>query len=569
MNANRSATRRLLARVCAASAMLLLFGCGGGGGTTVALDGVIGGTGIKGPVANATVNAYAITNGQMGTQIGTATTDASGNFNLSIGTYAGSVMLQLRGGTYTDEATGNTMPMASGDVMSCLVTGVSAGATVDGIQLTPLTSMAQTMAQSMSGGMTDANISAANTAVGQLYAVNDIVHTRPINPLASGSGANANQNAVNYGMVLAAMSEYAHSLGLSYSSAVVTAMMNDASDGTLDGKMGTGTVMLGGMNMAANAATGGLAGAMSTFLASGQNRSGVTASTMQSLMNQLNGSSGQMGGGSMQNGMIGGSGTKGPVAGVMVTAYAIGNGQMGAQIGATTTDANGNFSLSIGSYAGAVMLKLTGGTYTDEATGTTMAMANGDVMTAVLNNIAAGTTLSGIQVTPLTSMAQVMAQDMSGGMTGANITAANAAVGNFFSVDDILTTRPMNPLTAGSGAQANLSMQHYGLALAAMSQYAQSLGLSSSSAVVTAMMNDAADGIMNGLNGNSPVTMGSGMGGGSMGGGGMMQANAGTSGMATAMTTFMNSSENRSGLTAADMSALIQQLMGSTGRIQP
>ncbi len=149
------------------------------------------------------------------------------------------------------------------------------------------------------------------------------------------------------------------------------------------------------------------------------------------------------------------------------------------------------FSLAMGSYAGPVMLQMTGGTYMDEATGTTMPMMAGDVMTAVLPSMTAGQTLNGVQVTPLTAMAQTQAQHMSGGMTDANITAANSNVGKYFMVTDVLHNVPMNPLTSGSGNSATQDQINYGMALAAMSQYAQSQGMSSSSAMVTAMMNDA------------------------------------------------------------------------------
>ena len=39
--------------------------------------------------------------------------------------------------------------------------------------------------------------------------VTDILHNVPMNPLVSGSGNAANQDAINYGMTLAAMSQLA------------------------------------------------------------------------------------------------------------------------------------------------------------------------------------------------------------------------------------------------------------------------------------------------------------------------------------------------------------------------
>jgi hypothetical protein len=253
--------------------------------------------------------------------------------------------------------------------------------------------------------------------------------------------------------------------------------------------------------------------------------------------------------------MISGTVVKGPISGGTVTAFAINNVTMGMQLANGTTDGQGNFSISIGDYTGAVMLQMSGGTYVDEATGATMAMAPGDVMTAVMTSLSTGTTVTGIQITPLTSMAQAMAQNMEGGMTGTNITAANASVGSYFMVNDILHTQPMNPLVTGANVTATQDMKNYGMAIAAMSQSAKDMGMSSSSSMVTAMMNDASDGVMNGMMGSTPVMMG-----GMMAGSSIMTPTAGTSGLATEMATFITSTWNKSGVTAGNMTALMNQL---------
>jgi hypothetical protein len=374
--------------------------------------------------------------------------------------------------------------------------------------------------------------------------------------------------------ILAAMSEYAHTIGMPFSSGIVPAMMNDASDGVMNGMMGNTQIMMGGMGgmmgnnpLPTNAGTSGLANAMTAFMGSAMNRSGLTIVDMQALMNKMSTSNGQIQGGVTPgvNGTITGTTMMGPVSGATVTAFAINSGAMGAQIGTGTTDAQGNFTMSIGAYSGPVMLRMSGGTYTNEATGTSMTMQSGDMMTSMMPQAIAGAIMSGVQITPLTSMAQAMAQAMSGGMTPANITAANTAMGNYFSVSDILYTHPMNPLTPGSGTGATQDMRNYGMVLAAMSQYANTIGMPFSSGMVTAMMNDASDGIMNGMMGNTQIMMG-GMGG--MMGNNPLSTNAGTSGLASAMTAFMGSAMNRSGLTIADMQSLMTKLSTSNGRIQ-
>jgi hypothetical protein len=178
--------------------------------------------------------------------------------------------------------------------------------------------------------------------------------------------------------------------------------------------------------------------------------------------------------------------------------------------------------------------------------------------------VASGATISGVWVTPMTAMAQARAQAMTGGMIDANIIAANTAVGNYFMVTDMLHTQPMNPSVPGSAATATQNMKNCGAVVGAMSQYAKGLTMPMSYSFVTAMMNDATDGIMDGKANGTPISMS--MGG--MMGPTMMQPSAGTSGLAMGMSTFMGSGANLSGATATDMAALIQKLNSSNGQLQ-
>jgi hypothetical protein len=585
---------------------LFLFGCGGGSsgtgtttgatgttggpttGTTGGLSsGMMGGQAVKGPVNGATVTAYGISNGMMGAQLASTTTNSLGNFTISLGDYTGPLVFQMAGGTYIDEATGATMTVDSGNVMTAVMTSLSTGSTgttLNGIQITPLTSMAQAIAKNMAGGLTDANIAAANAAVGTYFMVSDILHVQPINPLVTNSGAGATQDSRNYGMAIAAMTQYAKDLGMTTSSSIVTAMMNDASDGIMNGMMGSTTITMGGMigsgtMMQSTAGTSGLATALTEFMGSVMNRSGLTLSDMQTLIDQLSSSNGVISGttstitiggttttGTMAGGMISGKAVYGPIKSGTVAAFAVNNGAIGAQLASSMTDAGGNFTMSIGSYSGPVMLLVSNGTYTDLATGSAMTMAAGDVMTAVIPTISSGATVTGIQVTPLTSMAQLRAQYMTGGMIDANIMSANTAVSSYFMISDILYTLPVDPLVTASGIGATQDMINYGATIAAMSQYATNIGMASSSAIITAFMDDASDGVMNGLMGSNSITMG-GMMGGMMGGGTVMQSTAGTSGLATAMSQFMGSTLNKSGLTATDVQTLINQLTTSSGTL--
>jgi hypothetical protein len=198
-----------------------------------------------------------------------------------------------------------------------------------------------------------------------------------------------------------------------------------------------------------------------------------------------------------------------------------------------------------------------------------MNMDPNDALTCVIPQMPAGSVVGGIQMTPLTSMAQSMSQNMPGGMNSANTTQANRAVGEYFGVNDILNTRPMDATASGSGADAAQEMRNYGMTLGAMSQYAKNLGMPRSSGMITAMMDDASDARMDGIRGggmmggHTQVEMGGGMMRGTT-----MELDAGTRGLADAMAQFINSPMNRSGLTTQHMQELMQKLLASNGQIQ-
>lgn len=298
-----------LTRIALATTILVTLiieaGCGGGGTSVVSNvgsggTGIISGAAIKGPLSNASVNAFAIANGQSADMIGSTKTDANGNYTMTIGSYAGPVMLQVSGGSYTEEATGGLATMAAGDVMSAVLPSMTQGANVSGIQITPITAMAQARAQQMPGGMTDANIAAANVAMGNYFSVSDITHVLPMNPLVPGSAAGASMDARNYGIALAGMSQLTKSLNMTSTSSLVASLMSDASDGMMDGNRGTSSISMsiGGMmantTMAPTTGTSGLTSAMTSFMGSTTNRSGLTISDIATMMLKITASGGRI-----------------------------------------------------------------------------------------------------------------------------------------------------------------------------------------------------------------------------------------------------------------------------------
>lgn len=134
----------VLFSLSALSTAALLVACGGSDDVTtlpnppvVATATTITGAAIKGPVNGATVTVKKASDG---TVIGTTTTGTGGAYTLSV-PYTGDVILEISGGTYTDEATNVSTPLAT--PLKAVLT--ANGGSVTGV-VTPLTTMAFTNA---------------------------------------------------------------------------------------------------------------------------------------------------------------------------------------------------------------------------------------------------------------------------------------------------------------------------------------------------------------------------------------------------------------------------------------
>ncbi len=116
----------------------------------------VSGSAVKGPVNGATVRAKKAD----GTVCGTATTNAQGTYSLET-TCTGDLIIEVTGGTYTDEATSQSRSL---DTPLRVVIAANGG-TVTGIA-TPLTTMAYTYAFSSGAPVTQAafNTQAQNLA---------------------------------------------------------------------------------------------------------------------------------------------------------------------------------------------------------------------------------------------------------------------------------------------------------------------------------------------------------------------------------------------------------------------
>lgn len=190
-----------------------------------------------------------------------------------------------------------------------------------------------------------------------------------------------------------------------------------------------------------------------------------------------------------------------------VEVFKIANGvKVTPAIASGKTDANGSYSLSWPSYSGPVLVEVSGGSYTDPATGNTSLLAA--PLRAVVPN-ASGTVTAA--VTPFTELAVQLA--------GANLTTAaikNEDVAIMFNIGDynikdIIKTQPLAP-TANALAAATPAQRSYTLALAAFSQLmkdnastiaATVTNLKSNTAAAPAVLQNAAATFFSTANGNN------------------------------------------------------------------
>ncbi len=174
-------------------------------------------------------------------------------------------------------------------------------------------------------------------------------------------------------------------------------------------------------------------------------------------------------------GSISGLAVAGPIANAQVTVYGFGNGSPGARLGGTTTDDNGAYAIDIQAPSQIVLIEVRGGRYMEEANGSPVSLAEGQVLRAV-GRYRSGQPLT-LMVTPLTHMAVALAEYKIGNgiSAGQAIDEASAAIDQFFALD-VQATRPATitpPDASGADPSAGLPADTlYGLYLAGLSHWA-------------------------------------------------------------------------------------------------
>jgi hypothetical protein len=171
----------------------VLASCGGGD-SPAPVSSTVTGSVVKGPVNGATVCAFRAVATGKGDQIKCTTTTSTGAYTLDMD-YAGDVVIEATGGTYTDEATG-----ASASLTTPMQVVVNAQGTATVGVITPLTAAAFSVSKGLAGGVSSANFaSAANTVATQFQLPG--VNLATTLPSVTGT-------LNDYGRILRAVSQY-------------------------------------------------------------------------------------------------------------------------------------------------------------------------------------------------------------------------------------------------------------------------------------------------------------------------------------------------------------------------
>jgi hypothetical protein len=187
----------ILACALAIAGAVGLQGCSSGSSGAASVAATVSGTVSAGLVNGATVCVYSVVNGARGSQLACGTTNAVGVYSIAV-TTSGDVLIEATGGTYTDEATGQSRTLST--TMSSVV-NVGSGGNVAGM-VTPLTQVAFNQ---MGSNIAASNFASAAASLAQQLGLSG-VNLATTAPTFSASNTQLATNA--YAAWLGALSQY-------------------------------------------------------------------------------------------------------------------------------------------------------------------------------------------------------------------------------------------------------------------------------------------------------------------------------------------------------------------------
>lgn len=243
---------------------------------------------------------------------------------------------------------------------------------------------------------------------------------------------------------------------------------------------------------------------------------------------------------------VSGSVVMGYMSGATVTFFSLNSdGTRAGSLGATTTDANGGFTVSIPSIPSTPFLAETsGGSYVDESSGAAVDLTSNDHLCAVLPG---GTTNAAI--TSLTHMACLRAVSTAAAGVDLDdaVASANAGVAQQFNLTNIISVMPVDATSNTDNQTAVQNARLYGIVLAGIAQEANDMGLGSRGAfdLTLALADDASDGNLDGMTSGVSVSIPNSVM--------YLDGSEGLTGLQTAIDTFLAGANNNTNLDTAQV----------------
>ena len=250
---------------------LMLSSCGGGGSSAsgvpevvspsqptasvarVIETQVISGAATKGPISNASVFFYAIDafGFPVGDALATTTTDATGNFTVSLPAITAPVLVETLGGSFIDESDQETDVALKRQILLSETQGFLSVLPVGSstVAITPFTEALVTLVRNQAQVSGDFLGQLAETTKVYSDAIGlDVLTTVPTNPLAP--AATATTDATRYALLLGAVANTSNNVAIQLGSAtptyeIIKAVISDLVDGVVDGKQFNSSVLVG------------------------------------------------------------------------------------------------------------------------------------------------------------------------------------------------------------------------------------------------------------------------------------------------------------------------------------
>ena len=203
------------------ASVFLISSCGGDEDNSVPLErktSLIRGMVFNGAISGSRISVWEFKKGVLGRKLGQTSSDASGQYQLSVISSGMPILIKAEGGAYLDPHTHNVVSLSNGKTfflssMSNLIEGSE-----HDIMLTPLTHMSAGFAQYKINQGEDAAhaIKSALSTVNSMYGF-DVNSTKPIDITKGGHSSYASDGHL-YGAILTAFSSYAADLIKKYPS---------------------------------------------------------------------------------------------------------------------------------------------------------------------------------------------------------------------------------------------------------------------------------------------------------------------------------------------------------------